>query len=255
MKVTILGCGAAGGVPVISVGWGDCDPGQPRNRRRRPSILVEEGGTAILVDSGPDLRQQLLDAQVRRLDAVFYTHDHADHVHGIDELREINRLMNGPLDVFAEPQVLDSIRGRFGYVFAELDTGKYPIYKPLLIPRPLTAPVEVGGIAVSFFEQDHGWSKSTGFRFGDFAYSTDVVNLPEESFAALAGVKTWIVGCLQFKPHQTHAHLDKVLEWVARVKPERAILTHMGPRMDYDHVRALCPPGVEPGYDGMVIEV
>jgi phosphoribosyl 1,2-cyclic phosphate phosphodiesterase len=254
MKVTILGSGAAGGVPSISRGWGSCDPANPRNRRRRPSILVEEGENRILVDTSPDCREQLLDAQVRALSGVLFTHDHADHLHGIDDLREVNRAMQAPLPIFAAPEVIDSIRRRFPYVLGSVEDGQ-SIYKPMLEPHAVTGPFAVGGMTVVPFEQDHGYCRTSGFRFGDFAYSTDVVELPEASFAALAGVRVWVVGCLTFTPHPTHAHLDKVLEWIARVRPERAYLTHMTPTLDYDALRAQLPAGVEPAYDGLILNL
>lgn len=254
MKVTILGSGAAGGVPSISRGWGACDPAQPRNRRRRPSILVEEGDTRILVDTSPDCRDQLLDADVRRLSAVLYTHDHADHLHGIDDLREVNRAMQAPLPIFAAPEVMESIRVRFPYVLGSVEEGQ-SIYKPMLEPHEIDGPFTVGDTTVVPYDQDHGYLRTLGFRFGDFAYSTDVVELPEESFAALSGIHTWVVGCLTFAPHPTHAHLDKVLDWIARVRPQRAYLTHMTPSMDYDSLCARLPAGVEPAYDGLVLNV
>lgn len=254
MKITILGSGAAGGVPSISRGWGSCDPAQPRNRRRRPSILVEEGDTRLLVDTSPDCRDQLLNAGVRHLSAVLYTHDHADHLHGIDDLREVNRAMQAPLPIFAAPEVMESIRVRFPYVLGSVEDGQ-SIYKPMLEPHEIDGPFVVGGMTVVPYDQDHGLLRTLGFRFGDFAYSTDVVELPEESFAALAGIHTWVVGCLTFTPHPTHAHLDKVLDWVARVRPARAYLTHMTPSMDYDALCARLPAGVEPAYDGMVLSL
>lgn len=254
MKVTILGSGAAGGVPSISRGWGACDPAHPRNRRRRPSILVEEGETRILIDTSPDCREQLLDAEIRSLSGVLFTHDHADHLHGIDDLREINRAMQAPLPIFAAPGTMNSIRVRFPYVLGGVEEGQ-TIYKPMLDPHEITGPFTVGGVPVVPFDQDHGYCHTLGFRFGGFAYSTDVVDLPDESFAALAGVHTWVVGCLTFAPHPTHAHLDKVLEWVERVGPARAFLTHMTPSMDYESLRASLPSGVEPAYDGMVVNV
>lgn len=254
MKVTILGSGAAGGVPSISRGWGACDPTHPRNRRRRPSILVEEGETRILVDTSPDCREQLLDADIRSLSGVLYTHDHADHLHGIDDLREVNRAMQAPLPIFAAPEVMDSIRVRFPYVLGSVEEGQ-TIYKPMLEPHDITGPFSVDGMAVVPFDQDHGFCRTLGFRFGQFAYSTDVVDLPEASFDALAGVHTWVVGCLTFAPHPTHAHLDKVLAWIERVRPQRAYLTHMTPSMDYETLRARLPAGVEPAYDGMVLSL
>ncbi|MBY0430637.1 MAG: MBL fold metallo-hydrolase, partial [Rhodospirillales bacterium] len=191
MKVTVLGSGAAGGVPMISRGWGKCAPDNPRNRRRRPSILVEEGRARILVDTGPDLREQLLEAGVSSLDAVLYTHGHADHLHGIDDLREVNRAMGRPLDVYGEEHALADIRARFGYVFEPLDLATQPIYKPLLVPHLVEGPFEIGPMSIVPMVQDHGYGASTGFRFGDFAYSTDVVEMPAASFAALSGVKVW----------------------------------------------------------------
>lgn len=252
MKVTILGCGSAGGVPSLSRGWGNCDPQNPRNRRLRPSILVEQGQSRLLVDTSPDCRQQLLDADVHRLDAVLYTHDHADHLHGIDDLREINRAMGTVLPLYAAPDTLEQIQQRFTYVLGTVEEGM-SIYKPMLEPHAISGPFRVGEIPVIPFEQDHGWCTTLGFRFGPIAYSTDVVNLSEEAFAALDGVKVWIVGCLCYRPHHTHAHLDKVLEWVKRVKPERAYLTHMPPILDYDILCGKLPPYVRPAHDGQVI--
>lgn len=255
MKIRILGCGAATGVPSLSGGWGRCDPANPKNRRRRPSILVEQGDTRILVDTTPDLREQLLDAGVRSLNGVLYTHAHADHVHGIDDLREINRAMKAGIPVYAEAPVLDSIRHRFDYAFVPFDAEKYSMYKPLLEPCVIDGPFRVGEVDVLPFEQDHGYVKTTGFRFGRFAYSTDVIDLPEAAFDALAGVTTWVVGCLMEEPHQTHAHLDKVLGWIERIRPRRTILTHMSVRLDFDALAAVLPPGVEPACDGLEIEV
>jgi len=254
MRVTILGCGGASGVPGISMGWGACDPANPRNRRRRASILVEDGDTRILVDSSPDLREQLLDAAIRSVDGVIYTHDHADHLHGIDDLREINRVTRQWLPVWGGAEVLETARARFPYAFEPLeDLGAF-IYRPLLQAHPIIGPFAVGGIPVVPFDQDHGYSRTLGLRFGSVAYSTDVVDLPEESFAALAGVELWIIGCLVDYPHATHAHVAKVLAWIDRVKPRRAVLTHMGPGLDYASLCAALPPGVVPAYDGLILE-
>lgn len=254
MRITLLGTGAAGGVPMISAGWGDCDPAEPRNRRLRSSILVEEGDTRILVDSGPDVREQLLRAEVTRLTAVLYTHAHADHIHGLDELREVNRAMRGPLDIWGDADTLDDLQHRFAYAFEGVDLDTQPIFRPWLIPHELTPEFTVGGLTVRSFAQDHGWITSWGFRFGDFAYSTDVLNLDDAAFVTLAGVRTWVVGCLTDKPHSTHAHVDKVIAWHERVGPERTILTHMGPGLDYATLRRTLPAGIEPGYDGMTLQ-
>jgi phosphoribosyl 1,2-cyclic phosphate phosphodiesterase len=252
MKATILGCGSAGGVPSISRGWGACDPHNPRNRRLRPSILVESSSTRILVDTSPDCREQLLRANARRLDAVLYTHDHADHLHGIDDLREVNRAMEAPLAIHGAKQVLEAIQSRFSYVVGSVAEGQ-TIYKPMLHFHELTGPFVVGDIPVISFDQDHGYCRTTGYRFGNLAYSTDVVDLPEASFDVLAGIDTWIVGCLTLAPHPTHAHLDKVLGWIKRLKPRRAILTHMTPSLDYETLKARLPEGIEPAYDGLAL--
>jgi len=242
MKVTILGSGGASGVPSISSGWGRCDPANPRNRRRRPSILVEHEKTRLLVDTSPDLRAQLLDAEVNRLDAVLYTHDHADHLHGIDDLREVNRAMKAAIPIWATADVLQTIDRRFGYVLEPQAPDTKVIYKPLLEGRVIDGPFRIGDIDVVPFDQDHGYCRTTGFRFGPLAYSTDVVELPEAAFAALEGVELWIVGCLLNSPHPTH---------IERV----GVLTHMGTGLDSEALRARLPPHAEPGYDGMVLEV
>ena len=254
MRAIILGCGGTSGVPAIAVGWGDCDPTDPHNRRRRPSILIEEGDCRILVDTSPDLRAQLLDADVRRLDAVLYTHDHADHLNGIDDLREVNRAMQGPLDIWASRETLATISHRFAYVLEPLAPNATSIYKPLLVPHTVAGPFTVGPVAVTPLDQDHGYGRTLGFRFGPIAYSTDVVDLPPESLEALVGVDTWIVGCLGAHPHPTHAHVDKVLEWAKQIRPRRTIITHMGPRLDYGRLRSRLPGHVEPAYDGMIVE-
>lgn len=254
MRVRILGCGGSGGVPLLGGIWGDCDPDEPKNRRRRASILIEEGPTTILVDTSPDLREQLLDAGTRRLDAVLFTHAHADHLHGIDDLRSMNRLMRAPIPVHADARTLQAIAQRFAYVFSPLEPG-VSFYKPTLTPHEIAGKFAVAGIAVVPFEQGHGFTKTLGFRIGDMGYSTDVVDLDETAFDILAGVDLWIVDCLRYDPHPTHSHLARTLDWIARVKPRRAVLTHMDIPLDYATLRRELPPGVEPGYDGLTIEV
>ncbi len=255
MRVTILGSGGAAGVPAVGSGWGACDPLEPRNNRRRPSILVEEGNTRLLVDTSPDLRAQLLDAGVNKVDAVLYTHEHADHLHGIDDLREVNRAMKAALPIWASEGVLATIRERFGYVLEPLSPDASSIYKPLLLPNAIEGPFAVGPITVIPFDQDHGYGRSLGFRFGPVAYSTDAVQLPEAAFAAMKGVQLLVVGCLVDYPHPTHADLDKAVGWIERIAPKQAVLTHMGPRLDYQSLCARLPDYIRPGYDGMVIEI
>jgi len=257
MKVTILGSGPSSGVPTIHDGFGDCDPENPKNTRLRPSIMVEEGETRILVDTSPDLRQQLLTAGVRRLDAVLFTHGHADHLHGIDDLRGVNKAMHAPLPVFADKATMDLIEARFEYTTTPLPADVDIYYKPVLDMREIRPGVafSVGGLEILPFDQDHGFSRTLGFRFGDFGYSTDLLDMSDESFAVLEGVKTWIIGVFQLKPHKTHLHVEKALSFIERVKPERAILTHLGPAIDYTRLSADLPAGVEAAFDGMVIEV
>lgn len=259
MRITVLGCGAAGGVPQIGNDWGACDPSEPRNRRRRASILVEADGARILVDTSPDLREQLIDANVSTIDAILFTHEHADHVHGIDDVRTLNRINRRAIDAYAATKCLNVITRRFDYVFAPppVEGGKQVFFKPCMTGHAVTPGdmFAAAGVDVLPFFQDHGFMTTLGFRFGDFAYSTDVVNLDGAAFTALAGVKVWLVGCLGHQPHPTHAHLDKVLGWVDQLKPERTILTHMASSLDYRRLRDGLPRGVEPGYDGMVVEI
>ncbi|MBI1207889.1 MAG: MBL fold metallo-hydrolase [Azospirillum sp.] len=255
MRITILGCGGSSGVPVVGNIWGACDPDEPRNRRLRPSILVEHDGTVILVDTGPDLRQQLLAARVSRIDAVLYTHPHADHCHGIDELREINRLTQAPIPVYGDARTLAEVHARFGYCFLPLTEGNF-YYKPVLTPHVIEGGFRVGAIEIQPFTQDHGFTTSIGFRFGAFAYSTDVWRFDEAAFAALAGIEAWVVDCVRVEPpHPVHAHLALTLSWIERVKPRRAWLTHMNHTLDYRTLANRLPAGVAPAYDGLVIEV
>jgi phosphoribosyl 1,2-cyclic phosphate phosphodiesterase len=254
MKVTILGCGASTGVPAIGPDWGRCDPCDPRNRRRRASVLVELGPVAILIDTSPDLREQLIDARVARLDAVVMTHAHADHLHGIDDLRALNRLMGQEIPLWADGKTLAEIRRRFGYVFdPPSEPGRY--YKPCLVAREIGGAFAIGGIEIAPFAQDHGFSTTLGFRIGPMAYSTDVTELDAAAFDTIAGIELWIVDCFRRAPHPTHSHLDKTLGWIARVGPRRAVLTHMEQSLDYSELCAELPAGVEPGQDGLVIEL
>lgn len=250
MKVTILGCGTSTGVPRLPNDWGQCDPSNAKNRRGRASILVEQGGTTVLVDTGPDMRAQLLAAEVAKIDGVLITHDHADHTHGIDDIRGYRMEMDQDIPLYASKETLERLTQRFDYIF-ERRHG----YPTICAGHEITGPVTIGEITAQPFLQEHGPIWSLGFRFGDIAYSTDVNGFPEESFAALEGVKIWIVDALRIRPHRTHAHLDMTLSWIERVKPERAILTHLSNEMDYDSLSASLPDGVELAYDGMIIRI
>ena len=250
----MLGCGASTGVPAIGPDWGRCDPIDPRNRRRRASLLVEVGPVAILIDTSPDLREQLIDARVRRLDAVVMTHAHADHLHGIDDLRGLNRLMGQAIPLWADAATLAEIRRRFGYVLEPVsEPGRY--YKPTLTPHEISGRFAIGGVDIVPFVQDHGFSTTLGLRIGPMAYSTDVTALDDDAFAAIAGVELWIVDCMRRTPHPTHSHLEQTLAWIARICPRRAVLTHMDHTLDYRELSAVLPAGVEPGQDGLVIEL
>ncbi len=252
MRIIILGCGTSSGVPMIGCDCAVCRSPDPRNRRRRVSVLVEAGGTRLLIDTPPDLHAQLVDAEVAHLDAVLYTHGHADHVHGIDDLRSINFHTGRALDTYGSAATLAAIQGRFAYAFQPMGTKGWA--KPSLNAVTVEGPFEAAGVAVTPFPQEHGRSITTGYRIGAMAYSTDVKAFSEEAFAALEGVKLWIVDCLGYREHPTHAHLDLTLEWIARVRPKLAVLTHMSHQFDYETLRVALPAGVVPGHDGLVIE-
>lgn len=261
MKVTLLGTGGSTGVPSIggpdgAGDWGDCDPAEPRNRRTRSSIVVEsdEGGR-LLVDTSPDLRSQLLACRVPAVHAVLFTHAHADHISGIDDVRVLNRIVDRPLQAFAMQRTLDEMMRRFGYAFAPWQGPGF--YRPVLLPEPVEPgqTVRINGLAVRLFRQGHGRVDTLGLRIGPFGYSTDVIDLDDAAFEALAGIDTWVVDCfLREGRHWTHANLDTVLDWVAQLRPRRTVLTHMGPGMDWAWMRANLPAGIEAGFDGMVLE-
>jgi phosphoribosyl 1,2-cyclic phosphate phosphodiesterase len=254
MKATVLGCGPSWGVPAIGPDWGRCDPAEPRNYRRRCSLLVESRGAVLLIDTSPDLRQQLLDAGTARLDAVLLTHAHADHLHGIDDIRMINSLTGKPIPLYANAGTLAEVERRFGYATKPAVPGR-PLYRPALTPHEVIGPFSAAGMMVEPFVQSHGFSTTLGFRIGRLAYSTDVVELDDNAFRALAGTELWIVDCLRREPHPTHSHLAKTLAWIERVRPRRAVLTHMDQSLDYRALGAELPDGVEPGYDGLTIEL
>jgi phosphoribosyl 1,2-cyclic phosphate phosphodiesterase len=262
MKVTILGCGASAGVPLIggpdgAGDWGLCDPAEPKNRRSRSSIVVEnKAGQRLLVDASPDLRNQVLDCRITGIDSVLFTHAHADHISGIDDIRILNRIANRPLDAFATQRTLDEVSRRFGYAFNPWKPPSF--YRPVLIGQAVEpgSTIVTAGMDVRVFNQNHGKIDTLGLRIGAFGYSTDVVSLDDAAFETLAGVDTWVVGCfLREEPHWTHAHLPLVKEWVARLRPRRTVLTHMGTTMDWVWLAANLPPGIEAGFDGMVLSV
>ncbi len=253
MRVTVLGCGPSMGVPMVGNDWGKCDPANPKNRRLRTSILMETGSYTVLVDAGPDLRQQLLAANVGKVDGLIITHPHADHLHGIDDVRGLALHPRRPVPVHASPETLTNIETRFTYLYGIRGPGYSE--KPFVTSRVAVPGTVIEPFGISCFEQDHFVCKSLGLRKGRFAYSTDVVDINDAGFGALEGLDTWIVAALRHEPHIAHASISQVLKWVERLKPRRTILTHMGSSLDYEALRRELPPHVEPAYDGMVIEI
>ena len=259
MKVTILGCGSSGGVPLIGCSCRVCTSDHPENKRSRVSILMEINGKRILIDTSPDLRQQALRHHFSYFDAILYTHAHADHCHGIDEVRSFNFHKDGPIDIYADTETMERLQTSFAYIFKP-HMKEQGWYKPLLTPHLIdTVDWKAFHVAdeveIIPFEQRHGESLTLGFRAANFAYSTDVNNLPEESLQTLENLDVWVVDCLGYNPMPTHAHLELALEWIEQLRPKRAILTHMGHTIDYDTLKQQLPPHVEPAYDGLVIEI
>lgn len=272
-RVRILGSGSSGGVPRFGGAdgrgdWGVCDPNEPKNRRTRCSVLVERAHDAdafdhrkttnVLIDTSPDMRQQLLDARCSHLDGVLFTHDHADQAHGIDDLRVFAISQRKRIPVFLGEETSGGLLSRFSYCFEQAPSSPYPaILDRRTMPimgRSLSVDGPAGPIMAIPFLQFHGSVDSLGFRIGSMAYSSDVVGLPEESFATLQNLDLWIVDALQPTPHKTHAHLDMTLEWIDRVKPKRAILTNLHVSMDYQTLVDQLPANIQPAYDGLTIE-
>lgn len=259
-ELVLLGTGGSAGLPQIGGtdgggDWGGCDHTEERNRRTRPSVVIRGPGGNLLVDTAPELRMQLTGAKIRQIDAVLFTHTHADHVAGMDEIRILNRILGHPMPAYAETSTWAELRRRFEYAFQPWAGNGF--FRPVLETRDIAAgeTVNILGLGILLLRQDHGFMPTLGLRIGDLAYCTDVVRFTPEAFTALRHVRTWVVGCFtRGAPHPTHANLDQVLAWVAELRPERTILTHMGPDMDYQWLRRNLPAGVEPGYDGMRIE-
>jgi phosphoribosyl 1,2-cyclic phosphate phosphodiesterase len=262
LVVTILGCGSSGGVPRPALGWGACDPKNPKNRRRRCSLLVDRvdsgGRTRVLVDTSPDLREQLIDAEVEWLDGVLFSHEHADHTHGIDDLRSLFIRHHKRLDAYMDEATARVLYHRFGYCFVTPPGSDYP---PILNDQRMSPGQSItingpgGAITALPFLQDHGDIPSLGFRFGGVAYSSDLVDLPKESVAALAGLDVWIIDALRYRPHPSHFNVEQALHWIERLKPERAILTNLHSDLDYEELRGKLPDHVVPAFDGMTIEL
>jgi phosphoribosyl 1,2-cyclic phosphate phosphodiesterase len=260
VRIRILGCGGSTGVPTLggADGRGDfgaCDPAETRNLRTRASIVIEAPAGNILVDTGPDMRAQLLANAIPRIDGIIFTHAHADHITGLDDVRLLNRLVNKPLPAYATASTSEQLIQRFEYAFRPWTPPGF--YRPVIdlqVVEPGEA-FDLFGARVQTFNQDHHVMQTLGLRIGDFAYSTDVVRLDEAAFATLSGIHTWLVGCFQRTPHLTHAHLALVLQWCERLSVRRAVLTHMGIDMDWAWLRSHLPAGAEPAFDGMALDV
>ena len=262
MRLRVLGCGSSAGVPRVGLGWGVCDPANPKNRRRRCSVLVERselsGVTRVLVDTTPDVRVQLLDADVPDLDGILYTHAHADHLHGIDDVRTLVMKREALLDTYMDEPTSAVVRRAFDYLF-ECPAGS--LYPPLLRERRISAGNRVvvegraGPIAALPMLFNHGEIDALGFRFGDVAYTPDLVSISPESAAMLEGLDVWIVDALRYREHPTHFCVADALAWISKLNPRRAILTNLSSEVDFETLRRELPPGVEPAFDGMVVAI
>lgn len=252
MKITILGSGSSGGVPLITGNWGVCDPNNPKNNRMRASILVQVEGKNILIDTSPDLRTQLLAAKISTIDAVLLTHAHADHLHGLDELRQIYFGQQRKIPLYAHGKCLERAHQAFSYMFQAIDS----FYPTFLGSNLIEADTfEAAGIPIQIFEQHHGHQRSSGFRIGNMAYSTDVKAFPVESEKFLNNLDLWIVDALRYEEHPNHAHVTLALEWIEKFRPKNAVLTHLSEHLDYAILQKKLPAHVYTAYDGMVWEV
>ncbi len=257
---TILGCGSSGGVPRLGGNWGDCDPSEPKNRRQRCSMLVERvtqsRKTSVLIDTSPDLRNQLLNAEVGTLDGVVYTHDHADHTHGIDDLRMIVFNMRKRLPIWADATTQITLRQRFGYTFEQVPG---TLYKPILEMNDMTGPVSITGdggtITLTPFLVDHGPIQANGIRIGNLAYLPDVSAMNDTAWEQVENLDMWVVDALRREPHPTHSHLDQTLDWIKRAGPKKAILTNMHNDLDYQTVCGETPDHITAAFDGMQIRM
>ena len=254
MKLRILGCGTSSGVPRIGNDWGRCDPAEPRNRRTRAAALVEVGGETILIDCGPDLREQLNSAGRGEVDRVIITHDHADHCHGLDDLRQVAHNRGDQIPVHGRADLMERLAARFGYLFKGT-----PLYPAVARARPVAEDWAIGEAAVRFCDQPHGGITSLGIRFdeggGSLGYAIDFHTLNDAMASLYAGVDVWVADCLRRRPHPTHAHLDAVLGWARELRVGQLLLSHLDNSMDVKELAAELPDWAAPAHDGMEIEL
>ena len=259
-SITILGCGSSGGVPRVGQGWGACDPLEPKNRRRRCSVLLNQMGSAgtthVLVDTSPDLREQLIAAKVTNLDGIVYTHDHADHTHGIDDVRPLVIHNRRRIEAFLDATTAIGLTQRFDYIFRAPPGSDYP---PILTERRIAAGTEFavdgagGALSIKPFRLVHGSIDALGLRVATMAYTPDVSAIPDEALDDLTELDLWIIDALRIKPHPSHFHLEQALEWIARMKPRQAVLTNLHTDLDYATLCKDLPPHIRPAFDGMVL--
>ncbi|MFV0431299.1 MAG: MBL fold metallo-hydrolase [Alphaproteobacteria bacterium] len=257
MKVTVLGSGGSTGTPAVELGWGACDSNNPKNRRLRPGLYVQKEDNSILVDTGPDLREQLLANKITQADAVIYTHAHADHTHGLNDVRSLNRLMNKALPAYMSVETHQQLSESFPWVFEEIPENKN-FYKPTLEPKIITSNEyrTIADIDCQFFEQSHGFSTSYGILFDKkFAFTTDVVAMSDEALKAYENVEHWMVGMIGFKPHPTHADYDTIKKWADRIQPKHIWITHIGLNLDHNELIEQLPDNMQPTYDGHIITI
>ena len=253
MKITILGSGSSGGVPLIGNYWGDCNPNNIRNLRTRVSVLVSlDNNKNILIDTSPDLRMQAINNNIKKIDAVMWTHAHADHANGIDDLRQFLWTRKNELPVYASKATFKALKKRFDYVFSKNNS----YFKPPLSVNTLNeGQFDICDTKAFAFKQLHGYENTFGYKVGNFVYSTDVKEFPKESEKYLYGLDLWVVDCVRYEPHYSHSHFEQTISWIKKFKPKKAVLTHLGAWLDYDKLKKLCPLNVEPGYDGLVINL
>jgi phosphoribosyl 1,2-cyclic phosphate phosphodiesterase len=262
MQFTILGCGSSGGVPRVGQGWGECDPRNPKNRRRRCSLLVERigphGRTTVLVDTSPDLREQLLGANIAKLDGILFTHDHADHTHGLDDVRPLTLAQRKRIDVYLDEQTSRILNTRFSYCFHTPPGSEYPpivTEHRILAGKKVTIEGKGGAIEALPLLHEHGNITALGFRFGGLVYSPDVNGFPAETLPALEGLDVWILDALRYRPHPSHFSVEESLRWLSLMKPKRGVLTNLHSDVDFETLRGKLPANVEPAYDGLKIEL